>query len=236
MKKYDELSKEVGSRDASVDEDKDVDELLDDGPDLLQLPAALTQQLPDLSNMAETKKGFSEKKIDEVSMTATGHADNLSANTAPINIEEESKEGGVRTGQRPMRRFGDQMPRAASTQELPIRPTGSRAAEGDASSRGVGKGGSPDHMAEIDKAIVVGVCCMEKKLLSKPMQSIIKNLASYNELQIKEFREEMLLNEPFERWPQVDVLICFYSSGFPMEKALQYVNTFKPIQINDLES
>lgn len=46
----------------------------------------------------------------------------------------------------------------------------------------------------------------------------------------------MFLNEPIENWPEVDVLISFYSKGFPMEKALKYVNTYKPIQINDLES
>ena len=61
------------------------------------------------------------------------------------------------------------------------------------------------------------------------MQSIINNLAQYNELQIIQFKEEMFLNEPIENWPEVDVLISFYSKGFPMEKALKYVNTFKPI-------
>jgi inositol hexakisphosphate/diphosphoinositol-pentakisphosphate kinase len=70
---------------------------------------------------------------------------------------------------------------------------------------------------------------MEKKLKSKPMQSIINNLAQYNELQIIQFKEEMFLNEPIENWPEVDVLISFYSKGFPMEKALKYVNNYKPI-------
>ena len=77
---------------------------------------------------------------------------------------------------------------------------------------------------------------MEKKLNSKPMQSIIKNLASYNELNITQFSEDTILNTPIEGWPRVDVFICFYSSGFPMDKGLKYVNTYKPIQINDLES
>jgi inositol hexakisphosphate/diphosphoinositol-pentakisphosphate kinase len=46
----------------------------------------------------------------------------------------------------------------------------------------------------------------------------------------------VILNSPIEEWPKVEVLICFYSSGFPMEKGLKYVNTYKPIQINDLEA
>ena len=88
----------------------------------------------------------------------------------------------------------------------------------------------------VEKMIHVGVCCMAKKLLSKPMQSIIKNLDSYNEIKITQFTEEQILNSPIEDWPRVDVLISFYSSGFPMEKGLKYVNAYKPIQINDLEA
>ncbi len=68
------------------------------------------------------------------------------------------------------------------------------------------------------------------------MQSIISNLQSYNEFHITMFPEDVILNSPIEEWPKVEVLICFYSSGFPMEKGLKYVNTYKPIQINDLES
>ena len=70
---------------------------------------------------------------------------------------------------------------------------------------------------------------MAKKLKSKPMQSIIKNLKKYKELQVIEFEEDLILNQPYTDWPQVEVLICFYSSGFPMDKGIQYVNTYKPI-------
>ena len=81
----------------------------------------------------------------------------------------------------------------------------------------------------VEKMIHVGVCCMAKKLQSKPMQSIIKNLDSYNDFKITQFEEELILNSPIEDWPKVDVLISFYSSGFPMEKGLKYVNAYKPI-------
>lgn len=47
---------------------------------------------------------------------------------------------------------------------------------------GQSEGAKDDPFAEIDKTISVGVCCMEKKLKSKPMQSIMGNLDKYSEL------------------------------------------------------
>jgi inositol-hexakisphosphate/diphosphoinositol-pentakisphosphate 1-kinase len=46
----------------------------------------------------------------------------------------------------------------------------------------------------------------------------------------------MLLNEPIESWPRVDVLLGFYSTGYPIDKVISYVKEFKPVCINDLES
>ena len=51
------------------------------------------------------------------------------------------------------------------------------------------------------QTISVGVCCMAKKLKSKPMQSIIKNLKKYKELQVIEFEEDLILNQTFTDWP-----------------------------------
>lgn len=45
----------------------------------------------------------------------------------------------------------------------------------------------------------------------------------------------MLLNEPIENWPVVDVFVCFYSNNFPMDKAIEYVKLTKPYEINELE-
>ncbi len=36
-------------------------------------------------------------------------------------------------------------------------------------------------------------------------------------------------------WPKVDVLICFYSDGFPYLKAWRYVRKNKPMLINNLD-
>ena len=46
----------------------------------------------------------------------------------------------------------------------------------------------------------------------------------------------MVLDYPIEDWPKVDVLISFYSTGFPLDKAIKYADKYKPIQINDLEN
>ena len=61
------------------------------------------------------------------------------------------------------------------------------------------------------------------------MQNIILQLSTYSELKMVEFTEPMILNESIELWPKVDVLISFYSSGFPMNKGIDYVNLVKPI-------
>ena len=77
---------------------------------------------------------------------------------------------------------------------------------------------------------------MEKKLKSKPMQAILSYMAQYNDLVIDQFDQDVIMNSPIEEWPKCDALISFYSSGFPIDKALKYVQRYKPIQINDLES
>jgi hypothetical protein len=82
----------------------------------------------------------------------------------------------------------------------------------------------------------VGVCCMEKKLNSKPMQNILEQLGRYPDMNIICFSEDMILNKPVEEWPVTEAFICFYSSGFPIEKTLKYTSMHKPIQVNDLES
>lgn len=46
---------------------------------------------------------------------------------------------------------------------------------------------------------------------------------------------QMILEEDIATWPRVDCLICFFSTGFPLEKAIDYVKRFRPILLNDLE-
>lgn len=45
---------------------------------------------------------------------------------------------------------------------------------------------------------------------------------------------QVLLDEPPESWPVVDVLISFFSDGFPLEKAIAYADLRRPVLVNDL--
>eukprot|EP01040_Poterioochromonas_malhamensis_P002256 gene2256-2398_t len=83
------------------------------------------------------------------------------------------------------------------------------------------------------KKIRLGICAMDKKAKSKPMNEILNRLPP-ELFEIEIFGDEMILRQPIENWPIVEVLISFYSSKFPTEKALEYVQLRKPYLINDL--
>lgn len=55
-----------------------------------------------------------------------------------------------------------------------------------------------------------------------------------NVLTFKSLGDDCILNQPIEAWPVVEVLIAFYSTKFPTQKALDYVKLRKPYMINDL--
>jgi hypothetical protein len=87
--------------------------------------------------------------------------------------------------------------------------------------------------ASIATRIRLGICAMDKKARSKPMSEILKRLdqATFDPVF---FGDAVILNEPVESWPICDVLIAFYSNGYPLEKAEQYVALRRPYLINDL--
>lgn len=84
------------------------------------------------------------------------------------------------------------------------------------------------------KAIVLGVCAMEKKTASKPMQEILGRLPA-QVFKIVVFDERTILEEPVERWPVCECLIAFHSKGFPLGKAIDYATLRKPFVVNDLK-
>jgi inositol-hexakisphosphate/diphosphoinositol-pentakisphosphate 1-kinase len=49
------------------------------------------------------------------------------------------------------------------------------------------------------------------------------------------FGDHVILNEPVSAWPVCDVLIAFFSKGYPLDKVKEYVAIRKPLLLNDLE-
>lgn len=82
--------------------------------------------------------------------------------------------------------------------------------------------------------IRLGICAMQKKAKSKPMGEILKRL-DCNLFEIVYFGDNVILNAPVEDWPLCDVLIAFYSNGYPLEKAEAYADLRKPLLLNDLK-
>ena len=76
---------------------------------------------------------------------------------------------------------------------------------------------------------------MDKKAQSKPMKEILERLDK-NMFEIIMYGDDCILNKPIEEWPIVEVCIAFFSSHYPIDKAIAYVKLRKPFMINDLEA
>eukprot|EP00127_Corallochytrium_limacisporum_P000132 Clim_evm15s5 gene=Clim_evmTU15s5 len=81
----------------------------------------------------------------------------------------------------------------------------------------------------------LGICAMEKKTSGKPMKAILERLRVHGEFDIIIWTDKQLIDDPIESWPQVDALVSFFSTGFPLEKAIAYAKLRKPFLINELE-
>ena len=84
--------------------------------------------------------------------------------------------------------------------------------------------------------MTVGICCMDVKLYSRPMTAILNRLRRYDDITIVSFGNRCIFDRPVELWPIVDFLICFYSAGFPLDKAQEYVRLREPLCFNNVDT
>uniref|UniRef100_A0A7N5ZR72 Inositol hexakisphosphate and diphosphoinositol-pentakisphosphate kinase n=1 Tax=Anabas testudineus TaxID=64144 RepID=A0A7N5ZR72_ANATE len=91
-----------------------------------------------------------------------------------------------------------------------------------------------DDESPSERQVVVGICAMMKKSTSKPMTQILERLCKFDYIDVVIFPEEVILEEPVEKWPLCDCLISFHSKGFPLDKAVEYAKLRNPLLINDL--
>uniref|UniRef100_A0A4W5RLW3 Inositol hexakisphosphate and diphosphoinositol-pentakisphosphate kinase n=1 Tax=Hucho hucho TaxID=62062 RepID=A0A4W5RLW3_9TELE len=87
-----------------------------------------------------------------------------------------------------------------------------------------------------ERQIVVGICSMMKKSKSKPMTQILERLCRFEYITVVIFPEDVILNEPVDKWPLCDCLVSFHSKGFPLDKAVSYAELRNPLLINDLNT